>query len=188
MNNDSTKLSFDSSTDSSTEAASPAEVSLQSGPLSGASSGTTSRRTFLSLTLAGCAAGCAALAGCGSSKEGGTGPVTGMAPMAKATRTGDSWLVEGAGSLAPGAAVQFQAGGEPVLVIGDASGVRAFSGRCTHMGCAVEWRVAAKRFVCPCHNSNFDANGKVISGPAPKPLPAYSAKKQGADALVTVKA
>ena len=32
------------------------------------------------------------------------------------------------------------------------------------------WFEAEGRFKCPCHGSNFNKNGDVIAGPAPKPL------------------
>lgn len=44
-----------------------------------------------------------------------------------------------------------------------------FSGTCPHMNCVVNL-TAAKTFQCPCHNSAFDAEGKVTSMPAPRPL------------------
>lgn len=183
MNNDSTFLSSASTVPADTASAENARDAV--GP-----SFSTSRRAFLTLTLAGCAAGCAALAGCGTSGDGGAAGSAGPAvtPLVTATRTGDSWLVPGAGALTPGSAVQFIAGGEPILVIGANDGVHAFSGRCTHMGCAVEWHGNENRFVCPCHASKFDATGKVLNGPAARPLPAYGVKKQGSDAVVTVKA
>lgn len=145
----------------------------------------TSRRGFLTLTLAGCAAGCAALAGCGSSEE--SPAPAGSAPVVQPTKTGAGWLVPGAGALTPGSAVQFMAAGKLVFVLADSNGLRALSGVCTHLGCAIEWRGVEKKFVCPCHNSAFDAGGKVLKGPAEKPLPAYQVQKQGNDALVTVK-
>ena len=44
-----------------------------------------------------------------------------------------------------------------------------FSGTCPHMNCTVNL-TAAKTFECPCHMSSFDAEGKVTSMPAPRPL------------------
>ncbi len=45
-----------------------------------------------------------------------------------------------------------------------------FDGRCTHLGCIYAWNPGLKVFQCPCHGSVFDINGKVVSGPAPRPL------------------
>ena len=49
----------------------------------------------------------------------------------------------------------------------------AFGPQCTHLGCAYHWDEARSEFLCPCHNSVFSADGKVISGPAPRPLDRY---------------
>jgi Rieske Fe-S protein len=49
----------------------------------------------------------------------------------------------------------------------------AFSGKCPHLGCAFKWRnhkVLGPVFLCPCHLSIYDASGKVLDGPAPRPL------------------
>jgi menaquinol-cytochrome c reductase iron-sulfur subunit len=51
-----------------------------------------------------------------------------------------------------------------------------FDVHCTHMGCSVHWNSAAKRFLCPCHGGVFDASGRVVSGPPPRPLDQYAAK------------
>ncbi|MFQ5632679.1 MAG: ubiquinol-cytochrome c reductase iron-sulfur subunit [bacterium] len=45
-----------------------------------------------------------------------------------------------------------------------------FSPVCSHTGCNVAWQDAREVFVCPCHNGTYDSEGKVISGPPPKPL------------------
>ncbi len=45
-----------------------------------------------------------------------------------------------------------------------------FSATCTHAGCAVDWRQEENQFYCPCHQGKFDANGKNIAGPPPRPL------------------
>ncbi len=42
---------------------------------------------------------------------------------------------------------------------------------CTHMGCTVEWKADQNRFVCPCHGSQYDAQGHVVHGPARRNLP-----------------
>ena len=49
----------------------------------------------------------------------------------------------------------------------------AFSGKCPHLGCGFKWRkhkVLGPVFLCPCHVSIYDASGKVLEGPAPRPL------------------
>ena len=49
----------------------------------------------------------------------------------------------------------------------------AFSVDCTHLGCPVRWLQDAELFLCPCHGGVYYENGKVASGPPPKPLPRY---------------
>lgn len=46
----------------------------------------------------------------------------------------------------------------------------ALSPTCTHLGCQVRWNPFKNEFDCPCHGSAFDITGKVIGGPAPRPL------------------
>ena len=41
---------------------------------------------------------------------------------------------------------------------------------CTHLGCVVPWNSGANKYICPCHGSQYDANGKVVRGPAPLSL------------------
>ncbi len=63
--------------------------------------------------------------------------------------------------------------GDPtyLLVNGEAAlagfGVNAV---CTHLGCVVPWDAGKNRFICPCHGSQYDENGKVVRGPAPLSL------------------
>jgi menaquinol-cytochrome c reductase iron-sulfur subunit len=52
----------------------------------------------------------------------------------------------------------------------------AISNICTHLGCRVRWIEDQNRFFCPCHNAVFDKDGKVVSGPPPRPLDQYEVK------------
>lgn len=54
--------------------------------------------------------------------------------------------------------------------------VVAFAPQCTHLGCAYHWEVRNQAFVCPCHSSEFSADGEVLTGPAPRPLDRYKVK------------
>jgi cytochrome b6-f complex iron-sulfur subunit len=60
----------------------------------------------------------------------------------------------------------------------------AVNPKCTHQGCDVKWVAAAKKYECPCHDSDFAADGKVLKGPATQPLATYAAKIQGTQVLV----
>jgi menaquinol-cytochrome c reductase iron-sulfur subunit len=54
--------------------------------------------------------------------------------------------------------------------------VVAYSPSCTHLGCAYHWDEEQGSFVCPCHTSAFSMDGKVIAGPAPRPLDQYAVR------------
>lgn len=58
---------------------------------------------------------------------------------------------------------------ENVFIFRDAEGLYAISATCTHLGCTVSR--SDQGFQCPCHGSKFGAKGKVLGGPAPRPLP-----------------
>jgi cytochrome b6-f complex iron-sulfur subunit len=76
-----------------------------------------------------------------------------------------------------------------VLVIpnpADRNQVLAVSPTCTHAGCTVSWQSDQSAFVCPCHGSQFAVDGKVLNGPADRPLPTYIAKVEGEEVLVNV--
>ena len=50
----------------------------------------------------------------------------------------------------------------------DDRGLYAINATCTHLGCLVKQAQAG--FECPCHGSQFTANGTVANGPATLPL------------------
>ena len=77
---------------------------------------------------------------------------------------------------------------ETVFVVWDGDrSVHAFSGTCTHLGCQVNWDAEKKRFLCPCHGGAYDANGRVIDGPPPRPLDTLEARIDGAGGNVLVR-
>lgn len=48
----------------------------------------------------------------------------------------------------------------------------AFSRRCTHLSCPVDYQPEKDRLYCPCHNGAFSSrDGSVLQGPPPHPLP-----------------
>jgi cytochrome b6-f complex iron-sulfur subunit len=59
-----------------------------------------------------------------------------------------------------------------LFVFNEADGFYVISSVCTHLGCNV--KRGGPGFACPCHGSQFDDNGQVVQGPAPKPLPWYA--------------
>lgn len=38
---------------------------------------------------------------------------------------------------------------------------------CTHLGCVVPFNTAENKFICPCHGSQYNNQGRVVRGPAP---------------------
>jgi menaquinol-cytochrome c reductase iron-sulfur subunit len=50
------------------------------------------------------------------------------------------------------------------------SEVTVFSPICPHLGCHFNWSPQQNEFFCPCHGSRFAVDGKVLGGPAPRPL------------------
>jgi menaquinol-cytochrome c reductase iron-sulfur subunit len=52
----------------------------------------------------------------------------------------------------------------------------AFGPQCTHLACAYHWEASDNKFMCPCHGSLFSIDGKVLDGPAPRPLDRYVTK------------
>ncbi|NOY28515.1 MAG: Rieske (2Fe-2S) protein [Oligoflexia bacterium] len=74
--------------------------------------------------------------------------------------------------------------GDTLIVVHLGDGVfDVLSAICTHQGCQVSYRDRQDDIFCACHNSDFDLDGNVISGPAPRPLRHYPSELQG-DTLV----
>jgi cytochrome b6-f complex iron-sulfur subunit len=60
----------------------------------------------------------------------------------------------------------------------------ALTSICTHQNCAITGH-SGQTFVCPCHGSQFDSSGRVLSGPAPAALRQYTAQFAGSVLTIT---
>ena len=58
---------------------------------------------------------------------------------------------------------------EGLFVNGPSTAPVVFDLTCTHLRCRVA-PIEGGGFSCPCHASRYDAEGRPVSGPAPKPL------------------
>jgi hypothetical protein len=65
-----------------------------------------------------------------------------------------------------------------LFLTGTPSRPEAFSLECPHLGCQVR-PIETGGFVCPCHQSRFDSQGRVVSGPAPRPLTRLVLEEKG---------
>ena len=60
------------------------------------------------------------------------------------------------------------------------SDVVVYSPICPHLGCRYDWDAGGSLFKCPCHASVFTVDGRVVSGPSPRPLDTLTAEvRQG---------
>ncbi len=75
-----------------------------------------------------------------------------------------------------GASKKIVLAGSALLLIRTPQEIKAFSAICTHLGCVVDWDGRKHEIVCPCHAGVFDLEGRVVSGPPPRPLPSYLVK------------
>lgn len=61
----------------------------------------------------------------------------------------------------------------------------AFSAKCTHLDCIVQYKPDVKMIWCACHNGLYDLTGKNISGPPPRPLEMYKVNILGNQIIVS---
>jgi cytochrome b6-f complex iron-sulfur subunit len=63
--------------------------------------------------------------------------------------------------------------GDPTYIVVESESSLADYGLnavCTHLGCVVPWNANENKFICPCHGSQYNSEGKVVRGPAPLSL------------------
>lgn len=66
-------------------------------------------------------------------------------------------------------------------------GVRALNAKCPHAGCFVNFKAGdAMHYHCPCHNSSFAMDGKILdpNSPSPRALDELPAEVRGTDVYV----
>jgi cytochrome b6-f complex iron-sulfur subunit len=81
----------------------------------------------------------------------------------------------------------FRFGSKPgILIRTDAGELRAFSARCTHLDCTVQYRDDLHQIWCACHNGHYDQSGRNIEGPPPRPLTPYTVNERGDQIVVSV--
>jgi Rieske Fe-S protein len=137
-------------------------------------SGEVSRRTFIKVLAA--SGGAAALAGCGSAATPASGDGGAAGVTLDLTQAANQSLTQTGGTLSLEANAVDQKG--LLLVRSSETAVRAFSRKCTHLGCTVgDFQNGTAS--CPCHGSQFDTGGKPVKGPASTPLKEYPATLSG---------
>ena len=82
--------------------------------------------------------------------------------------------IEGAERMMPGSSLYFAYPNREdpaVLVRGNDGEFVAFSRKCAHLGCTVEFDPSRRCLACPCHRGTYDVRtGYVVYGPPPRPL------------------
>jgi Rieske Fe-S protein/mono/diheme cytochrome c family protein len=59
-----------------------------------------------------------------------------------------------------------------------------YSPICPHLGCHYDWDAASGHFACPCHGSVFGVDGRVLGGPAPRPLDTLPARVENEELFI----
>ena len=82
----------------------------------------------------------------------------------------------------------FKFGSRPGLLVRTPSGeLRAYSARCTHLDCTVQYREDLSHIWCACHNGHFDLSGRNIAGPPPSPLVQFDVFERGGQIVVSLR-
>lgn len=90
------------------------------------------------------------------------------------------------GDLKPNTGKIVKFGNKPALLIrtGETEW-KAFNAVCTHLNCTVQYQESSSQIWCACHNGLYDLNGRVVSGPPPKPLDEYVVRVRGEEVVIS---
>ena len=82
--------------------------------------------------------------------------------------------IEGAEHVLPGSFLYFNypRSNDPAVLVRSQNGeYLAYSRKCAHLGCSVDFDGERRCLTCPCHRGIYDARtGYVVLGPPPRPL------------------
>ncbi|MCX7012872.1 MAG: 2Fe-2S iron-sulfur cluster-binding protein [Candidatus Sumerlaeota bacterium] len=164
--------------------------SQESAATPASQAGKTDRRTFLRQV-------CVGVCGVGSALAlGGVASIAAVGPALR--KTPRRWVaIAKLADLPSGLAtvmmnyevksgIYMQSVSTPVLVSRAGGEIVCFKSSCPHLGCLVRWDGASERFRCACHGGTFDRDGKVLSGPPPRPLDRYVTKVESDQLFVEV--
>ncbi len=79
-----------------------------------------------------------------------------------------------------------RSGTRKVIVFEAGGQLHALDAKCTHEGCTVQFVPGDSLIWCACHNGKFDLNGRVVSGPPPRPLAKWVATREGDQITLTM--
>ena len=133
------------------------------------------------LCQAGLALAAGAAAGCGSAPASNGDMANGVTCSTNAVGVGN------ASDVALNQVTTHMTPTTNIFICRDANGLYALDVRCTHLQCDTMPKNASdvrQGFICPCHQSTFDANGDHPTGLAPSPLPHYALCAEPSGALV----
>ncbi len=65
---------------------------------------------------------------------------------------------------------------ERIALLREGEQIYALNLVCTHLGCTVT--VSGSGLSCPCHGSRFDRQGRVLKGPADRPLGRFKVEER----------
>lgn len=82
--------------------------------------------------------------------------------------------IEGAEALPPGSSILFSypTRNDPAILVRTQDGrYYAYSQKCSHLGCSVQFDRDRRRLQCPCHQGAYEVrSGSVLQGPPQRPL------------------
>lgn len=109
-----------------------------------------------------------------------------LKPLGAQTQNGPVKLApDEVAKLAKERSVILRAGAIRLIVLEDANQkLHALSAKCTHEGCTVQFLPGDSIIWCACHNGRFDLDGRVLSGPPPRPLQRYACQREVDGAVI----